>query len=70
MVWWDQLCTKRRRNRQRPIKTWEDMRGIMRDRFVPSYHQREMHQTLQLLRQGTKSVEDYNKEMEMLMIHI
>ncbi|CAL1402444.1 unnamed protein product [Linum trigynum] len=46
LIWWDQLNTKRRRNRQRPIETWYEMRSIMRERFVPSYHQREMHQML------------------------
>ncbi|CAL1356216.1 unnamed protein product [Linum trigynum] len=57
MVWWDNLCM--RRNRQRLIETWKDMQGIMMDRFVPNYHRREVNQTLQLLQQGTKSVEDY-----------
>ncbi|CAN0843653.1 hypothetical protein LINGRAHAP2_LOCUS3971 [Linum grandiflorum] len=66
MVWWDQLCTKRRRNRQRPIETWEAMRGIMRDRFVPSYHQRKMHQTLQLLQQGTDATFNGHKQVSLL----
>ncbi|CAL1401589.1 unnamed protein product [Linum trigynum] len=68
LIWWDQLCSRRRRNRQRPIETWDEMKGIMRDRFVPNSHLRDMCQNLLLLRQGTKSVEDYHKEMEALMI--
>ncbi|CAL1380578.1 unnamed protein product [Linum trigynum] len=68
IVWWDQVSMRRRKNRQPPIETWAEMRTVMRDRFVPSSHHREMHQALQLLRQGTKCVEDYYREMEMLMI--
>ena len=40
----------------------------MKKRFVPSYYYREVHQKLHKLTQGSKSVEDYHKEMEMLMI--
>lgn len=41
---------------------------MMRKRFVPSHYYREIHQKLQGLYQGSKSVEDYHKEMEILMI--
>ncbi|CAL1357456.1 unnamed protein product [Linum trigynum] len=44
------------------------MKGIMRDWFVLSSHQRDMYQNLQILWQGTKSVEDYHKELEVFMI--
>jgi hypothetical protein len=40
----------------------------MKKRFVPSYYYRELHQKLHKLTQGSKSVEDYHKEMEMLLI--
>ncbi|XP_057986077.1 uncharacterized protein LOC131170622, partial [Hevea brasiliensis] len=44
------------------------MKTIMRKRFVPSHYYRELHQRLQRLTQGSKSVEDYHKEMEIAMI--
>ena len=50
--WWDQLVISRRRNRERPIDNWEDMKAIMRKRFVPSYYYTELHQRLQRLAQG------------------
>ncbi|CAL1394571.1 unnamed protein product [Linum trigynum] len=59
---------RRRKNKKPPIETWAEMRSVMRDCFVHSYHRREMHQDVQLLRQGTKSVEDYYQAMEKLMI--
>jgi hypothetical protein len=36
ITWWDQLVLSRRRNRERPIETWEEMKAVMRKRFVPS----------------------------------
>ncbi|KAH9769539.1 Endonuclease [Citrus sinensis] len=68
IIWWDQLVLSRRRNRERPINTWEEMKTIMRRRFVPSHYYRELHQRLQSLTQGSRSVEDYHKEMEIIMI--
>jgi hypothetical protein len=68
VTWWDQLVINRRRNRERPIDTWEEMKVVMRKRFIPSYYYRELYKKLQGLRQGSQSVEDYYKEMEIAMI--
>ncbi|XP_040957908.1 uncharacterized protein [Gossypium hirsutum] len=68
IVWWDQLVTSRRRNRERPISTWAEMKAVMHKRFVPSYYHRELYQRLQILTQGNRSVEDYYKDMEIAMI--
>ena len=43
------------------------MKQIMRRRFIPSHYYRELHQR-QTLTQGSMSVEEYHKEMEMLTI--
>ncbi|XP_027156737.1 uncharacterized protein LOC113757826 [Coffea eugenioides] len=67
-IWWDQLRLSRRRNRERPLETWEEMRSLMRKRFVPSYYSRDLHRRLQALNQGSMSVEDYYKEMEMAIM--
>jgi hypothetical protein len=40
----------------------------MRRRFVPSHYYRDLYQKLQNLTQGSRSVEDYHKEMEVAMI--
>ena len=65
---WDQLVINRRRNRERPIDTWEEMNVVMRKRFIPSYYYQDLYKKLQGLRQGSRSVEDYCKEMEIAMI--
>ena len=68
MVWWDQLLVTRRRTGEGPIDTWAEMKVVMRRRFVPSFYYREVHQKLQRLTQGSMSVEDYHKEMEIMLI--
>ncbi|XP_044465406.1 uncharacterized protein LOC123195651 [Mangifera indica] len=67
-IWWDQLLKSRRRSLGRPIDTWDDMKSVMRQHFVPSHYHRDLLKKLQGLRQGTKSVEDYHKEMKIAMI--
>ncbi|XP_061346005.1 uncharacterized protein LOC133291717 [Gastrolobium bilobum] len=68
IVWWDQFVSNRRRHGERPIETWEEMKAVMRRRFNPSHYHRDLFQKLQSLTQGSKSVEDYFKEMETAMI--
>jgi len=58
----------RRRNHERPIETWEEIKAFMRRRFVPSHYYRDLNQKLQSLTQGYRSVDDYYKEMEIAMI--
>ncbi|RDX84898.1 hypothetical protein CR513_33980, partial [Mucuna pruriens] len=58
----------RHKNGERPIRTWEEMKSIMRRRFVPSYYHRDLLRKLQSLIEGSMSVEDYYKEMEIAMI--
>ena len=40
----------------------------MRRRFIPSHYYKELHQKLQTLTQGSMSMEEYHKEMKILMI--
>uniref|UniRef100_A0A2N9HC89 RNA-directed DNA polymerase n=1 Tax=Fagus sylvatica TaxID=28930 RepID=A0A2N9HC89_FAGSY len=68
IIWWDQLVTNRRRNNERPVETWGELKALMRRRFVPSHFYRDLYQKLQNLTQGSRSVEDYHKEMEVAMI--
>mgnify|MGYP003365876400 CR=1 FL=1 len=68
LIWWDQLTSSRRRNGERPISTWNEMKAVMRRRFIPTHYHRELFNRLQNLTQGNRSVEDYHKEMEVAMI--
>ncbi|XP_013639588.1 PREDICTED: uncharacterized protein LOC106344830 [Brassica oleracea var. oleracea] len=53
---------------ERPIDTWAELTMLMRRRFVPDHYHRDLQHKLRRLLQGTKSVEDYHQEMEILMI--
>ena len=68
IIWWDQLVINKRKNHERPIEMWEEMKATMRRRFVPSQYYRELYQKLQSLTQGYRSVDDDHKEMEIAMI--
>ncbi|XP_062089604.1 uncharacterized protein LOC133796139 [Humulus lupulus] len=68
IIWWDQLLINRRRNREPPVDTWEEMKILMRKRFVPSHYYKGLYQKLQRLNQGSKSVDEYYMEMEVAMI--
>ena len=39
-------------HRERAIETWEEMRAIMRRRFVPSHYYKDLYQKLQSHTQG------------------
>ena len=42
LILWDYLVFTRHRNRERPIDYWEEMKAIMRKRFIPSHYYREL----------------------------
>ena len=46
IIWWDQLIMNRRRNHERPIETWEEMKASLRWQFVPSHYYRDLYQKL------------------------
>ncbi|RDX72350.1 hypothetical protein CR513_48177, partial [Mucuna pruriens] len=66
-IWWGQFVINRRKNGERLIHTWEDMKSIMRRRFVSSHYHRDLYRKLQSLTQGSMSVEDYYMEIEIAM---
>ena len=66
-VWWDQLVFNMRRNREPDVETWEEMKRVMRKKFVSTYYYRELYNKLQNLRQGNRSVKEYYKEMKVAM---
>ena len=67
-VWWDQLIFNMRRNREPVVETWEEMKRVMRKRFVSTYYYRELYNNFQNLRQGNCSVKEYYKEMKVAKI--
>ena len=66
--WWEQVQDLRVEQGLPQVCTWEEMKQVMRLRFVPQHYTRDLYQRLQTLKQGYKTVEEYYKEMELAMI--
>ncbi|KAK1679241.1 hypothetical protein QYE76_040089 [Lolium multiflorum] len=67
-TWWEQVVTLREEKGEPPIDTWEDMKEEMQARFVPTHYKTNLFNKLQKLKQGTKTVEEFFKEMELTMM--
>jgi len=52
LIWWNQLQKERARYGDPLVNTWEEMKRVMRRRFVPSHFHRDLHNKLQRLIQG------------------
>jgi hypothetical protein len=70
MVWWERLVVERKRNRERPNSIWEELKTIMKKRYVSKHYYRELFNCLQMITQDNKSVEEYQKELEVAMIRV
>ena len=68
LIWWEQIQNQREENDEFPVATWAEMKREMRARFVPKYYKRDLFDRLQNMKQGSKFVEEYYKEMEQAMI--
>ncbi|VFQ90724.1 unnamed protein product [Cuscuta campestris] len=67
-TWWTKTTTKRVRSEKPPVDSWQKMRSLLKKKFVPTEYSRDNFAKLQMLRQGTKSVEDYTREFEELLL--
>ena len=43
IIWWDQLVMNRRRNHERLIETWKEMKATTMRRFIPSHYYRDLY---------------------------
>ncbi|XP_060202503.1 uncharacterized protein LOC132630942 [Lycium barbarum] len=67
-IWWKKLTKDRQQDGEPPIATWAEMKRVMKKRFVPSHFQRDLQMRLRRLEQGTMTVDEYFKAMDMAMI--
>ena len=68
LTWWNQLQEIQLLLGRDHIDTWEETKQAMRRRFVPSEYQRDLQNRLQRLSQGTRTVDEYYKEMALLLV--
>jgi hypothetical protein len=65
---WDQVSSQRRRMGDQPVSSWELCKILIRSKFVPLHYYNELYQRLHVLQQGNKSVEDFHKELEVILM--
>ncbi|XP_073367924.1 uncharacterized protein [Aegilops tauschii subsp. strangulata] len=68
LTWWNQLQDDQLMLGNNHIRRWTLMKEVMRHGFVPSYYERQLYKRLQGLTQGSRTVEEYYKEIEVLLI--
>jgi len=68
MYWWTTLERDMRLHKDSLIEYWNDLRGALRCRHIPSYYNRELMDKLQRLQQKNMSVEEYRQKMELYMM--
>jgi len=68
MYWWTALEQDRRLHKDPPIEYWNDLRGAVRRRHIPSYYNRELMDKLQRFQQKIMSVKEYRQKMELYMM--
>lgn len=66
-AWWTQTKTRRARMGKAKLVSWDKLKKHMKAAFLPYNYARTLYQSLQNLRQGTKSVTDYSTEFFMLL---
>ncbi|XP_052728162.1 uncharacterized protein LOC108321011 [Vigna angularis] len=64
-----QWLTRMNITRGSPASSWEHFRCLLYQRFVPPYYHRDLLIKLQRLTQGRRSVEEYARELEVLLYH-
>lgn len=66
--WLDRQVKERRHYGEPPGDTWEERIRLLRRRHVPSHYNRDLQLRVQRMSQGSKSVDEYHRDMEMAMI--
>ncbi|VFQ83151.1 unnamed protein product [Cuscuta campestris] len=67
-TWWTNTTTKRKREGKAAVKTWTNMRDLLKKKFIPTHYIRENFARLQHLREGNRSVAEYNRDFEELLM--
>jgi len=62
-IWWANLLAKRARKGKQKIRTCAQMRDKLKAKFLPAHYLHDNY-----LKQGTKSVEEYTREFEQLLL--
>lgn len=67
-IWWSNVLAKRARKGKGKIKSWRKMKEKLKAKFLPPHYLQDNYTKLYNLRQETKSVEEYTREFEKLVM--
>jgi len=67
-IWWANLVTKRTRKGKGKICTLAQMRDKLKAKFLSTHYLHNNYLKFHNLKQGTKSVEEYTREFEQLLL--
>jgi len=67
-IWWNNVLSKRARKGKGKIITWRKMTRKLKEQFLPLDYLQYNYTKLHNLRQEIKSVEEYTREFEMLVM--
>ena len=67
-IWWSNVLTKRARKGKGKIRSWEKMKEKLKSKFLPVHYLQDNYNKFHHLRQESKSIEEYTREFEKLMM--
>ncbi len=67
LSWWREERDERERDHDEPIDTWEELKQVMRSRFIPIDHEQQLLLRIERLRQGNRSPDEYYKDLRSLL---
>jgi len=70
MQWWHQVVMDIRLNKRSVVVSWYDLKECMRVRFVPPHYRKELLLKFQRIHQGSKSVDECFKDLEVTLTKI
>ncbi|KAF8387579.1 hypothetical protein HHK36_026233 [Tetracentron sinense] len=68
LAWWEQLKIRMEQMRKAKITTWDKMKKELRKKNLPENYLQEWYVKMYNFQQGNKSVDEYTKEFDLLMI--
>jgi len=67
-IWWNNILSKRARKGKGKIRSWRKMKEKLKDKFLPPHYLQDKYTKLHNLKQETRSVEEYTREFEQLVM--
>jgi len=67
-LWWNNVLAKRARKGKSKIRSWRKMRSKRRGKFLPPHYVQDNFSKLHNIRQDGRSVEEYTREFERLLM--